>query len=207
MKTEAESLLAHSGIYLVQIFWSAIWKAFTTSYKLKMDEYQYCPHTCRAIEIDSSSIESSESLQEDFTRCGFADDVIEIRDDVHLDLAHQLTIHICCNIQGLLGDDNGDAATFNSGTSAATIATSKTAPPDPILYKIKAPPSNLNPTETEIRTVTMEDPNADDTADADDTANTDDTANGDTPIIESPTVPNLPSGEAPSDRPAEPSDG
>ena len=225
MKVEGESLLAHFGIYLVQIFGSVIWQAFTTSYKLKMDEYQYCPHTCRAIEIDSETIGTSESLEEDFNRCGFADDVIEIRDDVHLDLAHQLTIHICCNIQGLLGDDNGDAATFNSGTSAATIATSKTAPADPILYKIKAPPSNLNPSETEIPTVTMGDPNADDTADADDTAIADDIANADdtsiaddtakaddtadvnASMIESSTVPNLPSEEAPSDRPAEPRNG
>ena len=141
------------------------------------------------------------------------DDVIEVQDDVHLDLSHQLTLHLCPNIIGILGDNNGDTATFNLGTSAATIATSKTAPPDPILYKIKAPPSNLTPTETDIPTVTMGDPDTDntaeavDTANADDTANTDDTAKGDTSMIESSSVPNLPSGEAPCDRPEESRDG
>ena len=214
MKTEAESLLAHFGIYTAQIFGSVVWQAFTTVYKLKMDKYQYCPHTCRAIEIDTSSIETSDSLDEDFTRCGFTDDVIEIQDDVRLDLSHQLTIHICPNINGILGDDNGDAATFNSGTSAATINTSKTAPPDPIMYRIPAPPSTQNPNETDTRTVTMSDPvnadetaDADDTVDADDTADADKTADGDTPMIESSTVPQPPSGEAPSDRPEESRDG
>ena len=125
MKVEAESLLAHFGIYLAQIFGSVVWQAFSADYKLKMDQYQYCPVTCCAIEIDTSSIESSDSLDEEFIRCGFTDDVIEVQDIVHLDLSHHLTLHLCPNINGILGDNNGDAATFNSGTSTATIATSK----------------------------------------------------------------------------------
>ena len=83
MKTEAESLLAHFGLYLAYIFGSVVWEAFSADYKLKMDQYQYCPLTGRAVELDNSSIESNDSVDEEFARCGFSDDVIEIPDEIH----------------------------------------------------------------------------------------------------------------------------
>ena len=39
MKTEAESLLAHFGLYLAHIFSSVVWEAFSVEYKFKMDQY------------------------------------------------------------------------------------------------------------------------------------------------------------------------
>ena len=51
MKTEAESLLAHFGLYLAYIFGSVVWEAFSAYYKLKMDQYQYCPLTGRTVEV------------------------------------------------------------------------------------------------------------------------------------------------------------
>ena len=55
MKAEAESLLAHFGLYTAYIFGSVVWEAFTVKYKFKMDQYQYCPIKCCAVEIDNSS--------------------------------------------------------------------------------------------------------------------------------------------------------
>ena len=43
MKSEAEALLLHFGIYLAYIFGSVVWEAFTVGYKMKMDGFQFCP--------------------------------------------------------------------------------------------------------------------------------------------------------------------
>ena len=169
-----------------------------------MDQYQFCPITCRAVEIDTSSIESSDSLDEEFIRCGFTDDVIEVQDIVHLDLPHQFTLHLCPDINGILGDENGDSATFKSNVSAATIATSKTAPSAPIQYLVpcpKKPPSLQSSNETKTQTVIMSDT---DKAEKD--------AEEDSPMTLSsiaamsqvdPPVPQPPNGEASSNRPKE----
>ena len=123
MKTEAESLLAHFGLYVAHIFGSVVWEAFSVEYKFKMDQYQYCPLKCCGVEIDNSSIESNDSVDKEFARCGFTDNVLAISDEVHLDLQHQFTLHLCPDINGIFGDEKGDSATFKSNVSAATIAT------------------------------------------------------------------------------------
>ena len=57
---------------------------------------------------------------------------------------HQVSIHVCPDICGLLGDDNGDTGTIRSNLSAAAIVTSKTAPPTPIDY-LTPRPTPLSP--------------------------------------------------------------
>ena len=145
MKTEAESLHAHFGLCVAHIFGSVVWEAFSVKYKFKMDLYQYCPLKCCAVEIDNSSIESNDSVDKEFARCGFNDDVMAIPDKVHLDLQHQFTLHLCPDINGILGDENGDISTFKSKVSAATTATSKTAPSDPIQYLVPCPKPSPSP--------------------------------------------------------------
>ena len=60
-------------------------------------------------------------------------------DEVAFDLPHQFTLHLCPDINGVLGDENGDSAAFKSNVSDATLATSKTAPSKPIHYLVPAP--------------------------------------------------------------------
>mgnify|MGYP005698059635 CR=1 FL=1 len=77
-----------------------------------------------------------------------------------LDLPQQFTLHLCPDINGILGDENGDSATFNSKVSAATLATSKTAPCTPINYLLPVstlPPSPSVPAENETPTIEMDD--------------------------------------------------
>ena len=156
MKTEAESLLAHFGLYVDHIFGSVVWEAFSVKYKFKMDQYQYFPLRCRAVEIDNSSIESNDSVDKKFARRGFTDNVITIPDKVHLDLQHQFTFHLCPDINGILGDENGDSAIFKSNVSAATIATSKTAPSNPIQYLVPCLKSSpILPSLVETKTPTI----------------------------------------------------
>lgn len=76
MKVEAESLLSHFGLYAAYIFGSVLWEAFTVEYKFKMDYYQYCPIKCCAVEIDNSSIDSDKSVDREFARRGFTNDVL-----------------------------------------------------------------------------------------------------------------------------------
>ena len=71
MKVEAESLLAHLGLYLAEIFGSVVWEAFTFEYKLRMDCFQYCPNKNCAVEIDNSSLESDASLTREFFQVRF----------------------------------------------------------------------------------------------------------------------------------------
>ena len=160
MKVEAESLLSHFGLYVAHIFGSVVWEAFTVEYKLKMDCYQYYPIKNCAVEIDNSSIDLDESVDREFAKCGFTDDMLVLPDEVELDLPHQFTLHLYPDINGILGDENGDSATFKSNVSNATLATSKTAPSDPIQYLIPCPkPLTLPPSSVvnEIPTVNMSD--------------------------------------------------
>ena len=80
MKVEADSLLSHFGLYVAHIFGSVFWEAFTVEYKLKMDCYQYCPIKNCAVEIDNSSIDSDESVDREFAKCGFTNNVLVIPD-------------------------------------------------------------------------------------------------------------------------------
>ena len=134
MKVEAESLLAHLGLYLAEIFGSFVWEAFTFEYKLWMDCYQYCP-------------ESDASLTREFFKAGFTNDMLVRLDLVEFDLQHQFTLHLCPDINWVLGDENRDSATFNSNVIAATLATSKTAPSKPIHYLF---PSSTLPSTTSV---------------------------------------------------------
>ena len=139
MKIEAEWLLAHFGLYLAEIFGSVVWKAFIFEYKLRMDCYQYCPIKNCAVEIDNSPLKSDASITRESFKASFTDDMLVRPDEVEFDLPHQFTLHLCPDINGVLGDENGDSATFNSNVSDATLATSKTALSKPIHYLVPAP--------------------------------------------------------------------
>ena len=139
MKVEAESLLAHFGHYLAEIFGSVVWETFTFEYKLRMNCYQYYQIKNCAVEIDNSSLESDASITRECFKAGFTDDTLVRLYEVELYLPHQFTLHLCPDINGILGDENGDSATFNSNVSDATLVTSKTAPSKPIHYLVSAP--------------------------------------------------------------------
>ena len=104
-----------------------------------MDCYQYYPIKNWAVEIDNSSIDSDKSVDREFAKCGFTDDMLVIPDEVELDLPHQSTLHLCPDINGVLGDENGDSVTFKSNVSDATLVTFKTAPSDLIQYLVPCP--------------------------------------------------------------------
>ena len=65
--------------------------------------------------------------------------MLVIPEEVEFDLQHQITLHLCPDINGLLGDENGDSGTIRSNCLNATLATSKTASSDPIDYLIPRP--------------------------------------------------------------------
>ena len=148
MKDEAEAMLSHFGIYAVVIFGSVVWEAFTVSYKISMEVFQYCPIKSCAIERDNSTIASDKSFGRDFVKCGFTDDVIEIPAEIEFNLVHQVSLHVCPDIVGLLGDENGDTGTIRLMCSDVTIATSKTAPPTPINYLTPRPTPLIPKTST-----------------------------------------------------------
>ena len=162
MKVEEESLLAHFGLYVAHIFGSVVWEAFTFEYKLRMDCYQYCPIKNCAVEIDNSSIESDASINREFAKCGLTDDMLVMPDEIEFNLPHQFTLHLCPDINGVLGDENGDSATFKSNVSDVTLATSKTAPFEPIQYLVPAPKLPTVPSVSgndETPTILLNDPN------------------------------------------------
>ena len=162
MKVEVKSLLAHFGLYVAHIFDRVVWEAFTFENNLKMDCYQYYPIKNCTVEIDNSSIDSDKSVDREFAKCGLTDDMLVIADEVELDLPHQLTLHLCLDINGILEDENGDSATFKSNVSDTTLATSKTAPSNPIQYLVPSPKLPTIPSvsgNNETPTVIMKDPN------------------------------------------------
>ena len=127
-----------------------------------MDYYQYCPIKNYAVEIDNFSIDPDKSIDRDFAKCGFMGDMLVIPDEVELDLSHQFTLHLCPDINGVLGDENGDSTTFTSNLSDATLTTSKIAPSDPIQYLVPAPKFTSIPSvsgNNETPTVLKNDPN------------------------------------------------
>ena len=117
-----------------------------------MDEFQYCPDKKYVVEIDTSTIDSTETTDLDFRRMGFTEDVLKIPDDMLIDPRHQITLHVCPDVNGLLGDKNGDSGTITSHCSDATLGTFRTAPSEPINYLIPStittPPSPPAPTPT-----------------------------------------------------------
>ena len=136
MRSEAEALLSHFGIYLAHIFGSVVWEAFTVGYKIKMEAFQFCPIKDCAIELDNSTIDSNKSFDVEFARCGFTEDVLIFPKEIALDPGNQITLHLCPDINGLLGDKNGDSGTITSNCSDAILGTFKTAPSEPINYLI-----------------------------------------------------------------------
>ena len=102
------------------------------SYKTSMEAFQYYPVKNCAIERHTSAIASDKSFDWKYAKYGFTDDLIEIRSEIEFDLRYQMTLHLCPDIVGLLGDENGDSCTIRSNCTDATIATSKTAPSTPI---------------------------------------------------------------------------
>ena len=160
LKVEAEALLSHFGIYAVVIFGSVVWEAFTVGYKVMANGYQYCPSKNCAVEIDNSTIDSDKSVDREFAKCGFTDNVLVILAEVEFDLPHQITLHLCPDINSLLGDENRDSGTIRSNCSDAIIATSKTAPSNPINYLVPRPTTLIPPPNTvekETPTVRMTD--------------------------------------------------
>mmetsp|Transcript_13319 Transcript_13319/g.13136 ORF Transcript_13319/g.13136 Transcript_13319/m.13136 type:complete len:304 (-) Transcript_13319:117-1028(-) len=161
-EAEAEAMLSHFGIYIAVIFGSVVWEAFTVSYKASMEAFQYCPVRNCAIKRDTSTIALDElSLDREFSKCGFTEDVIEIPAEVEFNLKHQMTLHLYSDIVGFLGDENGDSGTIRSIYMDTTITTSKTAPSTPINYLIlrpKPPIFQTSKVKTETPTVTMSDP-------------------------------------------------
>ena len=139
LKVEAEALLSHFGIYAAVISGSVVLAAFTVEYRYKMDGYQYCLRKNCAVEIDNSTIDSDKSVEREFAKCGFTDDVLVIPDELEFDLPHQFTLHLYPDINGLLVDENGDSGTIRSNWLDATIATSKILLSDPINYLVPCP--------------------------------------------------------------------
>ena len=86
------------------------------------------------MELDTSTIDSTKTNDLDFRRMGFSKDVLQILDDISFDPRHQITLHICPDVTGLLGDKNGDSGTITSHCSDATLGTFRTAPSEPINY-------------------------------------------------------------------------
>ena len=85
-----------------------------------------------------------ESVDREFAKCGFTNDVLVIPDEVEFDLPHQFALHLCPSINRILGDEN----------------TSKTAPSDPIEYLVLCPPPLIplpSSVVKEIPTVSMSD--------------------------------------------------
>ena len=169
MRSEAEALLSHFGIYLALIFGSVVWEAFTVGYKLKMDAFQFCPLKQCAVEIDNSTIDSTESTDLDFARCGFTEDLLILPKEISLDPKNQFTVHVCLDVNGLLGDKNGDSGTIRSDCSDATLGTFKTAPSEPINYLI---PRSTIPTIPSTAPTTI--------------SNNNNTSKDDAPILQSP---------------------
>ena len=113
------------------------------SYKTSMEAFQYFPMTNCAIKRDASTIASDDSFDRDFAKCGFTNDLIESPYKIEFDLIHQVSLHVCADICGILGDENGDSGTIRLVLSAVTIATSQIVPPRSIDYLIprSTPPS------------------------------------------------------------------
>ena len=126
MKYEAEAMLAHFGIYAAVIFGSVVWEAFTVANKISMASFQLSLVKNWAIEIDNPTIASDKSFDREFAKCGFTDDVIEIPKGVVFNLVHQVTLHVCSDIVGLLGDENGDSGTITFGRHNCYVQNSPT---------------------------------------------------------------------------------
>ena len=128
MKAEEEGIFSHLGIYVAPVFGSVAWEAFTMSYKESMEPYQNCPTRRCAIEKDTSTIASDDSFDHEFSKSGLSDNMINILEFIELFPVQQITFHICPDIVGFLGDENGDLGIIRLYCSDATIATLKTAP-------------------------------------------------------------------------------
>ena len=123
---------------------------------MRMDGFQYCPVKKRVVELDNSTIDLTETTNLDFTRMGFSEDLLTIPKDILFKPKHQFTLHVCPEVNGLLGDENGDSGTITSNCSDATLGTFRTAPSEPISYLIPLTITNsTSPTATPTAPATM----------------------------------------------------
>ena len=107
------------------------------AYRTSMEAFQYCPVKYCAVEIDASTIASDDSFDYDFAKCRFTGDLIEIPCEIEFDLTHQVSLHVCADICGILGYVNKDSGTVRSNLSTATLATSQLVLPIPINYLVQ----------------------------------------------------------------------
>ena len=109
-----------------------------------MEALQYCLVKYCAVEIDTSTIASKDSVDCDFAKCGFTNDQIEIPHEIEFDLSNQFSSNVCANICDILGDVNGDSSTIRWNLSDATLATSQSVVPKIIDYltPIQTPPGS-----------------------------------------------------------------
>ena len=95
------------------------------------------------MEVDNSTIGSTESTDLVFARCGFSEDLLILPKEISFDPKNQFTLHVCSDVDGLLGDENGDSGTIRTNCSDTTLGTFKTAPAEPINYLV---PRSIIPT-------------------------------------------------------------
>ena len=124
---------------------------------MRMDGFQYCPLKKRVVELDNSTIDSTETTNLDFTRMEFSEDLLTIPKDILFKPKHQFTLHVCADVNGLLGDENGDSGTITSNCSDATLGTFRIAPSELINYSI--PRSSTTPTSPTAPTTMSPDNN------------------------------------------------
>ena len=85
MKPEAEAFLSHFGVYVAYIFGSVVWEAFTVAYKMQMSDFQFCPIKGCAVEIDNSTVGTTESTDIEFAKCGLSEDLLIIPEAISFD--------------------------------------------------------------------------------------------------------------------------
>ena len=136
MKPEAEAFLSHFGVYAAYIFGSVVWEAFTVGYKMQMSDFQFCPIKGCAVEIDNSTVGTTESTDIEFAKCGLSEDLLIMPEVISFDPKNQITLHLAPDTNGLLGDENGDSGTIRTDCSDATLGTFKTALSAPIDYLV-----------------------------------------------------------------------
>ena len=65
---------------------------------MKMDVFQFCHVKQCAVELDSSTIDSTKSTDLDFTRMGFSEDLLILPKETSFDLKNQFTLHVCPDV-------------------------------------------------------------------------------------------------------------
>ena len=152
---EATLFLAHLPVYLEFRFGDGVWSWFTTDFRAVMNEFRWCPESCRVIDAPVVSVTDNDedSVPEEFeadfliplvgaTRNNFMDDGFETLDDMdpspEFNLRFQLDLSIIPDHTGLLGTNGDSGASFTTGASMGTALadappTEQGAPVDAIM--------------------------------------------------------------------------